>query len=435
MEPIDRSKLIPVEDFFDLQNKKRTYLKFNESSKVYYTLSIVDGIFKDYFSSFFSKNFFKTFRFATEADFGKVIKGRSEIPEKPMLFIDNTSHEISDKTLFYNNWMKKFNQDDPEMLAQSELYGANILFADDKCELYYRPSRYNKKYNVLMVYKTYEEMFDKFNDLCNNMRNSSMYSIDRIVSVRIASKFVLNIAALNNMDYRSDEFMEYLNSKSDHTFIRKLVSNKYLFFVNFPTTIHVEIPDLPSPDSFNRSGMVEGDSKLAHIIVFELELPTNWHFLVVEDNSESLITGIEEPPNSVAFIAPWDSRGDIPDEDGFSMFTRNEVMASGDDNHINIAQLLSESEYSKILDNLIGDSEFDKYFRVKVFDKHNNPVTSIDMDKTGEIYIINPDPSESYDLVLMINLEAVNNRFINLNKFKVGSYDTGNMTTGQIKYK
>ena len=181
------------------------------------------------------------------------------------------------------NMINRYNNYDPinDRIGAKVLYSNHILH-DDMCELMFRRNRFRFGFNVMIMEQTLDRQLNTYTKMLMDIRHNSKFLLPRVVPHLIPIRYITNIAGFHGMDYRSDDFLNYLNSISEYPIIKRITPNgQLMFFFNREMNIQVEVPNMtPSKDSPETSGAIEWGARITDSFYFIADLPAEYIFLL-----------------------------------------------------------------------------------------------------------------------------------------------------------
>ena len=407
-------KLYPVPKHHELQS----ILYDKEIQRTSYIQANIVACFDEWIRSFFTPDYFVNTRIKTQSTFSEFKSWMKKIykKEKPLMVIDPRSIEHVEDSLFGQNMINRYNIIDPN----NEAFGAKLLYSlqimkDEMFEIVYRRNRYRFEFDVMFMENTLDRQMNLYNMLIMNIRHNSKFLLHRVIPFLLPIKYVRNIANMKNMDYKSDQFVAYLNSISKYPIIRRVLPNGlYMFFFQVEMNIQVEVPGLPSKDSPEMSGAIEWGARVVDSFTFIADLPSEYLFMIPEEFSRKYDRSIPCDPDNINYISPITADLDWPTEYGdYKLTNRIDIMMQeGDDNHFDLKPVIARDDpeiHATIMEfyqRAAGD--IGDLVMVRVYPNGSYREAGFTVSETGILTITDPKPDKLYTVNVYVNLHTVN---------------------------
>lgn len=416
----------------------------NQVQKTSYNLANVVAIFDEWFRSFFPPNYFTFVRIKTQSTFAEYKSFMKQIykKDKPFLVIDPEEIEPVEDSIFMQNMINRYNNYDPinDRIGAKVLYSNHILH-DDMCELMFRRNRFRFGFNVMIMEQTLDRQLNTYTKMLMDIRHNSKFLLPRVVPHLIPIRYITNIAGFHGMDYKSDDFLNYLNSISEYPIIRRLTPNgNYMYFFNREMNIQVEVPNMtPSKDSPETSGAIEWGARITDSFYFIADLPAEYIFLLPEQLVPKYDTHVTPDPDQVSFISPH--LADNPnwpmtierDSDIYSITNKVDIMLNeGDDNHFDTKSVIAKDYpdiHSTIMEFIRKSGKLEELVIVKAHLNGALQEAPSTLNNDGILTLINPVPNRIYTLNMYVNMRLVNLIREGKNTKYIGDIKTGEYGT------
>lgn len=413
IDPGDQEKLYPIPPKMEMQDV--VYDK--QIQRTSYIQANIVGCFNDWITSFFEPNYFKFIRIRTQTAYSEFKSFMKQIykKEKPFMVIDPRSIEHVEDSLFGLNMINRYNLVDPEQ----DNFGAKLLYSmpimkSDMFELVYRRNRYRFEFDIMIMEQTLDRQINTYNMLLMNIRHNSKFLLTRTIPHLIPSRHIINIAKFHGYDWKSEEFLKFLNSISNYPIIRRITPNgQYMFFMEQTLNLQVEVPGLPSKDSPEMSDAIEWGARIVDSFTIIADLPTEFLFLTPLEFKTKFDRSIPEDPDSVYCISPIYADLDWPTEiNGYTLSNRVDVMLqAGDDNHMDIIPVLEHDNpdiFKVLFECVQNKGKLSNLMMVRVYPNGSYQEASYSFDDTGVMTLNNPIPDKLYTINVYLNLHNIN---------------------------
>lgn len=419
-DPGDQGKEYPIEKEEEIYEQEIVY--DNCIQRTSYNQANIVACFNEWIQSFFDPNYFKFVRIRTQSAYSEFKSFMKNIykKEKPFMVIDPRSIEPVEDSLFGQNMINRYNLIDP---ANDDI-GAKLLYSmaimkDETFELVYRRNRFRFEFDVMIMEQTMDRQMNTFNKMLMDIRHNSKFLIHRTVPLLLPSKYIQNIANLHGMDWKSTEFLNYLNSISQYPVIRRVIPNgQYLFFFQQEMNLQFEVPNLPSKDSPENSEAIEWGARIVDNFIVIADLPSEYLFLTPKEYMTKYDKSIPEDPESVYYISPIYADMDWPTEiDGYTLTTRLDIMLTSDDIEKEETSMdllpIIVNETPPEIGNTIEEyvkrmSKIDDLVLVKVYPNGSLHEAHYTVDNAGVLKMTSPEPDKLYTVNIYVNLRTIN---------------------------
>lgn len=391
---------------YDKQIQKTSYIQSN-----------IVACFNEWFQSFFEPNYFKFVRIRTQSsyqDFKTFMKGIYK-KEKPFLVIDPRTVELDENSIFAQNMINRYNIIDPK----HDNFGAKLIYSmeimkSDMFELIYRRNRFRFEFDIMIMEQTLDRQINTYNMMLMNIRHNSKFLLTRTIPHLLPIKHIRNIATFHNYNWKSEEFLTFLNSISKYPIIRRITPNgTYMFFMEQTLNIQVEVNNIPSKDTVENSEAIEWGARIVDSFTMIADLPTEFLFLTPEEYIAKFDTHIPEDPDSIYYISPIYADLDWPKEmNGFTLSNRIDVMINpGDDNHMDLKEVLANDrpeDFVVLKEFIDRGGDIRELMKVRVYPNGSYVECSYELDEKGILTINNPKTDKLYTINLYLCLERIN---------------------------
>lgn len=406
-------RLYPVEDEPEIESIK--YSK--EVQRTSIIMGEIVGAFTDWMKSFFPPNYFKQVRVRNQAAYGEFKSFMKDIykKEKPFMVISSDTIDQDPDSLFAQNMINRYNMYDPsnENIGAQMIYSLDIL-KTDKCHLAYRRNRYLFDFQVLIMEQTQDRQLSTYNKLLMSIRHNSKFMITRVIPMLIPDKHIQIIAHMHDFDYKSPEFLDFLNAVSRYPIIKRInPNNQIMFFMEQEINIRFDVPNLPGKDSPEMSAAIEWGARLTDDFMINVDLPSEYLLLVPEQYFRPVRRFEENTPENIGLISPVYADLDWPKEvDGYQLSNRIDVMIQEtDDPSMNIIDTIASFDpdiYQEIKKFIAVDGPLGDLIKVKVFPNGSYEEALIQFDNDGTLTLLNPMYDKLYSINIYLNLQVIN---------------------------
>ena len=415
VDPGDQQKLYPIEPVPEYQDV--VYDKYIQ--KTSYIQANIVGCFNDWIKSFFPPDYFKFVRIRTQSSFAEFKSLMKNIykKEKPFMIIDPRSIEHDENSLFGQNMINRYNLIDPNAddMGAKLLYSIEIM-KDDMFELVYRRNRFRFEFDILIMEQTLHRQINTYNMLLMNIRHNSKFLLARKVPHLIPSRYIINIARLHGYDYKSEEFLSFLNTISQYPIIRRITPNgQYSFYMEQQMNLQIEVPGIPAKDTPEMSEAIEWGARITDSFIIYADLPTEFLYLTPSKYLTEYDRSIPEDPDTVSFISPVYADMDWPTEfNGYTLTNRVDVVVQeGDKTFMNLLGVIEtdtrDREIFETLKQCVDmDGKLSDLMAVKVYPNGSMIEANYTFDEKGVLTLIDPKYDKLYTVNIYLNMRNIN---------------------------
>ena len=375
------------------------------------------AVFQDWFCSFFGSTYFRFVRIKTQStlsDFKSFMKAIYK-KDKPYLVIDPRSPEIVEDSIFAQNMLNRYNLMDPEHdnIGMKMLYAMDVM-SSDLFELHYRRMRWRVEFDVMIMEESMNRRDNVFTQMVMNIRHNSKFTLVRNVPVVLPMRYIQNIARFHGKDWKSDGFLEFLNSISKYPIIKRLLGNgKPVFLMRYELHVYVETPGFPSKDTPEISEAIELGARIVDQFIFTADLPSEFVFLTKKEYVGRFDKHIEDNPDDITFISPIYADMPWPTElDGFTLTNKIDIEVQVDDEPtLQIIPFLEEYNqgvYDEVRNYMSHGGNLGTLVHVRVYPNGSMQDIGCILHNDGVLELLAPVPNKLYTACIYVNLKDVN---------------------------
>lgn len=427
-DPGGNGKLYPIEDKEDLCT-----IRYDRTiQQVSHIQANVVGAINDWILSFFKPNYFKFVRVRTEANFSSFKSLVKQIykKEKPFILIDPSTIDHDEESIFHQNMINRYNMVDPE----HDNIGAKLIYSrtvmkSDMFELVFRRNRYRFNIDIMIMEQTMDRQLNTYNTLLMNIRHNSKFLLTRTLHHLIPTRYIINIARMHGFDYKSEEFLAFLNSISQFPIIKKALPNtQELFYMEQELNLQVEVPGIPGKDNPETSEAFEWGARVTDEFVIRADLPAEFLFLLPEEFMTKYDNSIPEDPSCVHAISPYYADMDWPTEvNGYTLSNRLDIMVKeGDDNVLDLLGTIQEYNpeiWETIREFIAKQGTLKDLVITKTYANGSIIEEAANLGDDGMLTLY-PSKEGMFTVNIYLNLKTINYIRAGKNKTNIGTIDT-----------
>lgn len=418
--------------------KNKSNLVFdNKIQRTSHIQANIAAIFEEWFVSFFEANYFKFIRLKTESSFAEFKSFMKNIykKDKPLMVIDVNASEHVEDSIFGLNMVNRYNLVDPRYDEWSAklLYSIGLIETDN-LEIRFRRNRYRFTFDVLIMENTMDRQLNTYTNMIMNMRHQSKFTLPRNVMNLIPLEYVHNIALSHGYkDYKTDEFLEFLNTHSEYPIIRRVLPNgQWMFYMQQEVHLYVDVPNMPQKDSPEMSNAFEWGAQIRDTIVIEADLPSEFIFLTSIENARKYVPGKDPDPEKIYYVAPDLAFPEFPEmKDGRKLVNQLKVVIDDpNDNSLNVLDdiiaTVDSDIYMLIRDHMKKGYSIKDLVHVEVHgQKRGCSITQMPciFEDHGELTILEPDYRRIYMILTYLDMKKINIILEGENKEYIGTIE------------
>ena len=381
----------------------------------------ITAAFVQWFQSFFEPGYFKHVAIKTQMPFTVFKSFMFDIykKDKPILVIDPRPAEIDEQFLYAQNMLNRYNLIDPDHdNAGAKVAYSHRILKTDKFELKYRPNRFRFNFDIMITEQTQNRQENTFNMMLANIRHRSKFMLTRVMPLLVPTRYIMNIAKFHGYDWRSDDFLKFLNSYSKYPFKKEIRNNgRLMYFMLKEVHLQFETPDFPAKDGVETSDAIEWGARIVDQFVIGCDLPLEFLFLTGKEYVHEFMPDIDNDPDSITWISPVHKYLNWPTEFGsegqYKLLTRvdAELQEGDDDCTLDITQLIKDADegvYNVIQHWIMHDGNIGDLVQVHVWPDGEWQEIGCQLNQNGVVEILAPELNKIYVVSIYINLETIN---------------------------
>ena len=379
-----------------------------------YNVANLVAVFSEWFSSFFQGDFFKFIRIRTQAPFKEFASFMQRIykQDKPFLVIDPQPAKIDEDFIYAQNMLNRYNIVDPkhDNIGAKMLYSTTVMNSD-RFELVFRRNRITMDFSILIMTEDADAQFNVFNKLIMDIRHKSMFDIFRRVPIILPKKYIINIAQFHGFDWKSDEFLRFMNSISNFPIVKRTHTNGNLSFMMLQDlAIHVNVPYFPERDTPEMSEAFVWGARVQDSFSFTADLPMEFIFTTTKEYVTKFDRGIEEEPDGISFIAPYYNDLDWPTEFGdYKLVNRVDMeYQDGDSPTFSIYDIVNEGFINDLKFWTSTGRSINDMMMLRVWPNGSYKEIATVLENDGSVTLMNPKVNMVYSVNIFLNIKLIN---------------------------
>ena len=235
---------IPRQDSDIVDNYFKTIISYS------HIMGSVTSILVDYIRSAFNEKYFKTIWNTLEVPYSQRSKSFRDIMNKPKpSIVIDPRFDPSDESRFrpqseFDSWIAN----DPTDSYRIYSLDSQCLMAYNNFAFYYKPRRYKMSFSVHFAFDSDVQRIQCQEYIRQTIRHRSPIVGNRYIENILPDAYMQAIANINNLDYKSQEFLDYINRLSEVPITRRIRtgSGNIEFFAMQKTPIEILFTEGPS---------------------------------------------------------------------------------------------------------------------------------------------------------------------------------------------
>lgn len=233
----------------------------------------VTSILVDYIRSAFNDDYFKTIWNTLEVSYSQRSKAFKDVLLKPRpAMIIDPKFDPSDESEFvpqseFDNWIAN----DPRDFYKIHTLDSSILVAYNNFSLWYKPRRYKMTFSVHFSFDSDVQRIQCQEYMRQSIRHKSPIIGYRYIENILPDEYMKAIALLNNFDYKSDEFLDFINKFTTTPITRRIRtgSGNIEFFAMQRSPIQILFIEGPSSNGPITKGNITVSSSFSEEVTIE----------------------------------------------------------------------------------------------------------------------------------------------------------------------
>lgn len=233
----------------------------------------VTSILVDYIRSAFNDDYFKTIWNTLEVSYSQRSKAFRDILLKPRpTIVIDPRFDPSDEAEFvpqseFDNWIAN----DPRDFYKIHTLDSSVLVQYNNFSLWYKPRRYKMTFNVHFSFDSDVQRIQCQEYLRQSIRHKSPIIGQRYIENVLPDEYMKAIAVMNNMDYKSEEFLNFINKFTTTPITRRIRtgSGNIEFFAMQRSPIQILFVEGPSSNGPITKGNITVSSSFSEEVTVE----------------------------------------------------------------------------------------------------------------------------------------------------------------------
>ena len=233
----------------------------------------VTSILVDYIRSAFSDDYFATIWNTLEASYSQRSKAFKDVMLKPRpTIVIDPKFDPSDESEFipqseFDNWIAN----DPRDFYKIHTLDSSMLVGYNNFALWYKPRRYKMTFSVHFSFDSDVQRIQCQEYLRQSIRHKSPIIGQRYIENVLPDEYMKAIALMNNYDYKSDEFLTFINTFTTTPITRRIRtgSGNIEFFAMQRSPIQILFLEGPSSNGPITKGNITVSSSFSEEVTVE----------------------------------------------------------------------------------------------------------------------------------------------------------------------
>jgi hypothetical protein len=382
----------------------------------------VTSIVVDYIRSAFNNNYIKAVWNTLEVPYSQRMNGFRDFMNKPkpLMTIDPRFDPSSESSFMPQSEFDYEIVNDTKDDTWIGLYNSMVISYWDNYMLCVKPRRYKMDFTVNFIFDSDTQRIQAQEYIRQNIRHKYTNTVKRYIENNIPFSFMKTIADINNIDYKSDEFMRLVNVSTNIPITKRIRTGSQTmeFFALEKVPVDITFNGAPSSNGPMKKGNIVVSSSFSEDITVEFVayslyfLKTNKDMGAVIDPSDTLnqpttMTGVGID-NLYLIETPI-----IPKvEDDFLKFKTITVQAdkNGDDT-LDINEIISNAEISSVIKYYRSQNKTIDFIKIYAYEnEHKLDNIRLDFDLSNlTLTIKDMDIYKNYYITIYINRIIIGN--------------------------
>lgn len=264
-------------------------------------LGCMTSILVDYLRSAFNDKFFKTIWNSMEVMYSQRSKAFLDTLSKPrpILIIDPKFDPVDPAMFRSQSDFDQYVANEPTHITKTGASGrwSKEVSKYNNYILYCYPRRYRITYNLHFIFDSDMQRLQCQEYIRQVIRHRYPNPVYRFVEMNIPDEYMMEIARMNNFDWKSNEFLHFLNSLSSLPITRRFRGGsgnvEFFWMARMPIVIH--FPDYPSSNGPVRRGNIDISSSFSENCTLDFTAPALFYLITRFNKGDPLKSSVIKP--------------------------------------------------------------------------------------------------------------------------------------------
>lgn len=245
-----------------------------------------------YIKSAYKKDFFKTTWNSLEEPFSQRSKGfrDSMSKPKPSMYIIPKFDPSVESEFVPQSEFDAYIANDPESDIKIGMFDAGELVRYSNFRLFAKARRYKMDFDLKFIFDSDVQRIQAQEYMRQSIRHKIPIVLYTYLENVIPTNYMMSIAKINNMDYKSEEFLKFINMLSDIPITRRLRtgSGNMEFFAMVRSPLEMRFPDGPTTEGPAKKGNLTVSSAFSDYVSVEFVAYSTYFLVMNEEPGEIL---------------------------------------------------------------------------------------------------------------------------------------------------
>lgn len=255
-------------------------------------LGMISSNVVEYIRSAFPENYFKTIWNSMEEPFVQRSKSFKDSMNKPRpaLYMVPSFDPSEDSEFVPQSEFDEYISNHPLDQAKIGIWNSQKLIEYRNFMLYCKPRRYRMKFDLKFIFDTDTQRMQAQEYMRQSIRHRAPIQLHTYLENVIPTNYMKSIADMNGFDYKSDEFLTFINQLSNVPITRRLRtgSGNIEFFAMVKTPFDLRFPEPPNAEGPVTKGNITVNSSFSDYVNVEFVAYSVYFLVTNKQPGESI---------------------------------------------------------------------------------------------------------------------------------------------------
>lgn len=255
-------------------------------------IGMISSTVVDYIKSAYKDDYFKTIWNSLEEPFLQRSKSFRDAMSKPnpSMYIIPRFDPSNESEFIPHSEFDEYIANDPESDIKIGMFNSSEIVRFNNFRLFAKPRRYKMEFDLKFIFDSDVQRTQGQEYMRQSIRHKIPIVLHRYLENVIPTNYMMSIAKINNMDYKSEEFLKFINMLSNIPITRRLRtgSGNVEFFAMVRSPIEIRFPDAPVAEGPTKKGNLIVRSAFSDSLAIEF-VAYSVYFLVMNKNPGEIL--------------------------------------------------------------------------------------------------------------------------------------------------